>query len=119
MVSFGSISAEVHVEAVGEGDGRAVLDVGFDVVLVQMSACSSSGVAIIIRSAQPAAFGHGHHLEAVGLGLLGRGRTFAQRDGDFLHAGILQVQRMRTALRTIADDGTFLPLIRLRSASRS
>jgi hypothetical protein len=40
-------------------------------------------------------------------------------DGDVRQRRILQVQRMRTALRAVADDGTFLPLIRLRSASRS
>ena len=35
-VSLGSISVEMDVEAVGEGNRRAVLDVGFDVIAIDV-----------------------------------------------------------------------------------
>jgi hypothetical protein len=108
----------MHVEAVGESDRRAVADVGGDVVLVDVGLQFVRG-RHHHQVGPCGSFGHGHHLEAIGLGLLGRGRTFAQGDNDFLQRRILQVQRMGTALRAIADDGTFLDLMRLRSASRS
>ena len=53
---------------------------------------------------------HLKHLEAGGLRLLGRGRALAQRNGDVLDPGILQVQRMGVALAAIADDGDLLAL---------
>src|SRR6202011_1798652 len=43
-----------------------------------------------------------------GLRLLGGCRALAQRDGDVLDAGILQVQRVGMALAAIADDADLL-----------
>jgi hypothetical protein len=45
-----------------------------------------------------------HHLDAGGLRLGGTGGARAQRDHEILHAGILQVERVRVALAAIADD---------------
>ena len=55
-------------------------------------------------------FGDFQHLEAGSFRLLGRGRALAQRNGDFLDAGILQVERMGVALAAVADDGDLLAL---------
>ena len=63
--------------------------------------------------------GDGHDLEAVLLGLLGRGRTLAQRNDDVLDARILEVQRMRMALAAIADDGDLLGLDQVEIGIRS
>ena len=54
--------------------------------------------------------GHRHHLQAVGLDLLGGRRAGLEADGDVLDAGILEVERMRPALAAIADDGDLLAL---------
>jgi hypothetical protein len=42
--------------------------------------------------------GDAHDLQALGFGLLGRGRAFAQRHDEVLRARIAQVQRMGVAL---------------------
>ncbi len=52
--------------------------------------------------------GVGHDLEAGVFRLLARGRTFAQRDGDIVHAAVAQVLRMGMALAAIADNRDFL-----------
>ena len=54
--------------------------------------------------------GHRHHLKAVGLDLLRGRRTGPQGDADLLDAGVLQVQRVRAALRAVADDRDLLAL---------
>ena len=69
-----------------------------------MSPCSSSGRQHHDEVGPFGGLGDFHHLEAGGFRLLGRGRALAQRDGDFLDAGILEVQRMGMALAAIADD---------------
>src|SRR5262249_36505104 len=55
-------------------------------------------------------FGDFHHLEAGGFRLLRRGRPLAQRNGDVLDAGVLQVQRMGVALAAVANDADLLSL---------
>src|ERR1700730_10799616 len=51
---------------------------------------------------------HLEHLEFLALGLLDALRALAQRDRDFLHAGIPQVERMGMALAAIAHDRNLL-----------
>ena len=99
----------MHVEAVREGDRRAVADVRRDLVLVDV------GLQFVGRRHhhQVGPFGgvrHAHHLEPVGLDLLGGRRAGLEADGDLLGAGILEVERMRPALAAIADDGDLLAL---------
>jgi hypothetical protein len=107
--SLGFDQTEMDVEAVGEGNGRAVTDVGFDVVLVDVGLQFVRGRHH--HQVGPAGgFGHAHHLEAIRLGLLGGCRAFAQRHGDVARARILEVERVRPALRTVADDGHLLRL---------
>ncbi len=100
---------EVHVEAMGEGNGGAIADVGGDLVAVDV------GLKFIRRRhhhevAPLGGVGHGHHLEAIGFDFLRGGRTGLEGDGDILGAGVLQVQRMRPALAAIADDDDLLAL---------
>ena len=47
--------AKMHVEAMRECDGRAVADVGCNVITCRCQPAARPGVAIIIRSAQAAA----------------------------------------------------------------
>jgi hypothetical protein len=109
---------EVHVEAVREGEGGAVLHVGVQLVAIDVALQLVGGQHH--HDVGPlGGLGRGHDLEASPFGLLGGSRTGLQGDDDVLDAGIAQVERVRMALRAVADDATFLPLIRLRSASRS
>ncbi|MCY1537834.1 hypothetical protein D9M68_733440 [compost metagenome] len=100
--------AVVHVEAVGERQRGARLDVGVHFLVVD-------GSDVFV--------GQQHHddvgrLDGVGDfldfqagvgGLVPRGAALAQADHD-LHAGFMQVLRVRVALRTVADDGNSLAL---------
>ena len=95
---------EVHVEAVGEGDGRTVTDVRRDLVAVDV------GLEFVGRRHHQqvgplGGLGHGHDLQAVGLHLLGGGRTCLERNHEVGSAGILEVQRVGAALAAIADHG--------------
>ena len=100
---------EVHVEAVGEHQRRALLHVVVQVLAVDV-ALQFVGGQHHHEVGPFGGLGDFHHLEAGGLGLLGGGRALAQRDGDVLDAGILQVQRMGVALAAIADDDDLLAL---------
>ena len=98
--------AVVDVEAVGEGDGRARLDVGLDVV-------GPDGALVLVGGQNHnhvgfgGSLGHGLDLEALLLGEINRlgGRTQAD---DHVDTGIAQVQRVGVALGTVADDCDFL-----------
>jgi hypothetical protein len=101
--------AEMHVEAVGEGNRRAIADIRSNLVAIDV------GLQFVRRRHhhQVGPFGdvgHRHHLEAVGFDLLGGRRAGLETDGDVLHSGILEVERMRPALAAIADDGDLLAL---------
>ena len=61
-------------------------------------------------SAHLAAAGDVEHLDAFGFGLLGGGRTGAQRDRDILDAAVAHVEHMGVTLAAIADDRDFLAL---------
>ena len=75
-----------------------------------MSACSSSGVSIITTSAHLAASATSMTGSFSFSALAAEGGALAQRDGDVLHAGIAQVQRVGMALAAVADDGHLLAL---------
>ena len=98
----------VNVEAVREREHGALLDVRLDVGLVR---------------GRDAFVGHQHHddvrafdrfadfrdLEAGLLCLVPRRAALAQADGD-LHAGIVEILRVRMTLRAVADDRHLLAL---------
>src|SRR5690606_25021530 len=101
--------AEMHVEAVCKGNRCAVADVGGNLVPVdiglQLVRCGHHD------QVRPAGeFGDGLDLQAVGLDLPGGRGTGLEPDGNLLDARILQVERMRPALRTIADNTDLLAL---------
>ena len=93
----------VDVEAVGKGQGRALLQVRLDFITVQLE-------LELIRDQDHHhigavdCLGHVLDLEASVLGLLARGRSRTQADRH-LDTGILQVVGVGMALRTVADDG--------------
>ena len=58
-------------------------------------------------------FGDGLDRESGPFGLLGTGRPRTQRDGDFAHAAVAQVLRMRVTLAAIADNDDLLVLDQL------
>ena len=96
------------VEAVGKGQGVAVLQIGGDVSLVHI------GLDFVVDEhhhdvAPLGGLRHGHDLQAVLLRhspALGAG---AQAD-TYVTAGILQVQGVGMALGAVADDGDLLPV---------
>ena len=75
-----------------------------------MSACSSSGVSIIITSAHLAASATSITLSFSPSAFLTPCRALAQRDRDVLDAAVAQVQRVGVALAAVADDGDLLAL---------
>ncbi len=78
----------------------------------QISAWRSSGRRIITTSPLRCGVGDVEHLEAGGLGLLARGRVRAEAD-DHVVARLLEVQRVRVALRAEAEDRDRLALERV------
>ena len=100
--------AVVHVEAVRERQRRALLDVGLDVVLVD-------GGDLLVGQQDHDDVGGLHGVGDFGdlqAGLLGLGpgsAALAQADRD-LDAAVVQVLRVRMALRAVADDGDVLAL---------
>ena len=98
---------EVDVEAVGEQQRRAVADVRGDLMLVDAALQLVRGQDHD-RVGPGGGGGDGHHLQPLGLGLLGRAGAGAQRHGDVLHPGIAQVQRVGVPLAAIAYDGDLL-----------
>ena len=80
----------MHVEAVGEHQRRALFHVAVQMLAVDVALQFVGGQHH--HDVGPfRGLGGFHHLEAGGLRLLGGGRALAQRDGDVLDAGILQV----------------------------
>jgi len=98
----------VHVEAVGEGQHRALLGVRRDVFVVDLG-------DVLVRQQDHDDVGgldgvvHFGHFQAGLLNLVPRGAALAQADGD-VDARIAQVLRVRVALRAVADDGNVFAL---------
>lgn len=98
----------VNREAVGEGQGGALLDVRLDFILVQRGLELVRGQNHDQVSSSNGGSNVGH-FQAMGFSLGNSGRAFAQADSD-VNAGIFQVARLGVALGTVADDGDFLAL---------
>ena len=98
---------EMDVEAVGEEQQRARLQIRRDLIGVDLA------LQLVGRQHHDdvgpfGGLGDGHDLEAGAFRLGGRGGAGAQRDRDFLDAGFLEIERMREALAAVADDGDLL-----------
>jgi hypothetical protein len=109
--------AEVDVEAVRQRHRRARLDVrrdllGIELLLLLVRRQDHDHVRVLHR------LGDALDREPGLLRLGRRRRTLAQADGD-VHAAVLEVQRVRVALRAVADDRDLLSLDEERSASLS
>ncbi|MNZ80935.1 hypothetical protein D3C78_995890 [compost metagenome] len=95
-------------EAVSEGQGRTLLQVRLDLVLVQAT-------LELVRSqdhhqvSRGNGFGNLGNLQAMGLSLGHAGRASAQTNGH-VNAGILQVAGMGMTLGAVTDDGNLLAL---------
>ncbi len=94
------------VEAVGKGQGVAILQVGGNVLLVHIS------LDLVVDKhhhdvAPLGGLSDGHHLQAGLLGILPVLGAGAQAHAH-VAAGILQIQGMGVALRAVADDGDLL-----------
>ena len=100
---------EMHVEAVREHQGRALLHVGSELVAIDV------GLQLVRRQhhhdVRPfRGFGDGEDLDALLFGLGGGGGALAERHGDLLHAGIPEVEGVGVALAAVADDDDLLAL---------
>ena len=100
---------EMHVEAVGEHQRRALLHVGREMVAIDV------GLQLVGRQHHHdvgpfGGAGHVHHLDPLGLGLLGRRRARTQRDRDVLDAAVAHVEQMGMALAAVADHRDLLAL---------
>ena len=98
----------MNVETMGEGQGRALLDVGFNLRLVQ------PGLMLVrrqnhhqVRPGDGVRYGHDHQARRLGLGR-GSG-PLAQADAR-LDAGVLEVVGMGVALGTVTYDSDLLAL---------
>ena len=101
---------EMDVEAMREHQGRALLEIVFEVIAIDVA-------LQLVRGEQHhhigpfGGIGDGLHLKPHSFRLLGRGEIRAQGDTDLFDAReSLQVQGMRMALASIADDRDFLAL---------
>ncbi len=108
QVGAGHHLVVVHVEAVGKGQGSALLDVGGDVVVVhlgdvlvgQQDHDHVSGLDGVVDF---------HHGQASLADLVPGSAALAQTDHD-LHAAVVQVLGVGVALAAVADDGHGLAL---------
>jgi hypothetical protein len=101
-------AAEVDVEAVSEGQRRALLDVGRDLIAIERRLMLVGGQD---HDHIGVGYGFGDRLDGqTGVGGLGRrDRTRTQRHGDG-DARFLEVVGVGVALRAITDDGHLLAL---------
>ena len=108
-IRAGIEQVEVHVEAMREHQRGALFHVVVQMLAVDI-ALQFIGGEHHDKVRPFGGIGDFHHFEAGGLGFFGGSRALAQRDGDILDAGILQVQRMGVALAAIADDDDLFAL---------
>ena len=104
----------MDVEAVGEGEGIASLQVILDVLLVDLGlglvrSQDHDDVGFLSRGV------HVDDLEAGLTGLLGGGAALTQADAH-VATGVHEVQGVSVALGAVADDGDLLVLNDLRLA---
>ena len=98
----------MNVEAVGERQRRALLEVGFDIVLVDAG-------DVLVGHQHDDEIGAAHRFadfldrQAGFFRLVPRSAVLAQADRD-LDAGLVQIQRMGVALRAVANDANFFRL---------
>jgi hypothetical protein len=104
---LGLDQVEVDIQAMGEHQRRAVLDVRSDLALVDV-ALQFVGREDHQGVGPRGRFRNAHDGQAVGLDLLGGGGVRAKGDGDVLDAAVAKIQRMCAALRAIAYDGDLL-----------
>ncbi len=109
QVGAGLDQLEMHVQAVGEGQGGALLHVRGQVGIIQLG-LQLVGGQDHDHIGPGSGLGGGHDLQALAFGLLDGGRAGAQGDRDVGHAGVAQVQDMGMALRAVADNGNLLGL---------
>ena len=100
---------EVHVEAVGEHDGRALFHVCDEMIAIDVGLQLVGGEHH--HDVSPfGGLGYLQDLELFALGLFDALRALAQRHSDLLDAGVAQIERVGMALAAIADDGDLLAL---------
>jgi hypothetical protein len=100
---------EVDVEAVREGQRRALLHVAGEVGVVDVRLQLVRGQHH--HDVGPlGAVGRAHHREAGALGLLDRGRAGLQRNAHVLDARITEVHGVGMTLAAVADDQDLLAL---------
>ena len=108
-VGAGLDQVEVDVEAVREGEGRALLHVAGEMLRIDVALKFVGGEHH--HEVRPfGGIGDVHDLQALAFGLLGRGRALAQRHDDVLDAGFAHVEHVGMALGAVADDGDLLAL---------
>ena len=100
---------KMHVEAVREQQGRALLHVAVQALAIDV-ALQFVGREHHHDVGPFGGFGDFHGLEARAFGLLDALRTLAQRDHDVLDATVAHIERMSVALAAITNDGDLLAL---------
>ena len=107
--SFGGvIGAKANVEAVGEHQHLAGLEVGRDVVLVDLG-LRSVGHEDHDHVSPRGGFGGRGHGQSRALRLSARLAGHGESDAH-VDAAVLQVQSVRVSLRSVSDDGDLLGL---------
>ena len=98
---------EVDVEAVGEQQGRALLEIGGKVIRVDF-ALQFVGRQHHDDIGPFGGLGHLHDLQPGAFRLGGGGRALAQRHRHVRNAAFLEIQGVGEALAAIADNGDVL-----------
>src|SRR6476659_3664664 len=98
---------EMHVKAVREHQRRTVFHIFSKVIAINVA------LQLVGRQhhhhVRPfCRLGNLHDLEFFGFGFLHAGRALTQRHCNFFYAAITQIERVRVALASIADDGDLL-----------
>ena len=108
-VVAGLDEAEVDGQPVRHGQRRAFLQVVAEMVVIERRVALVGGQDHD-HVGPPGGLGRENDLQLLGLGLVDRSRSRAQRHDHVLDARVPQVQRMRVALAAVTDDGDLLLL---------